>query len=613
MSVHLRIMHKFDHYLRSFTRADGSETFQPVSFPPLDFAEVEIESIDKGLFSFLNKTVDLGSPIDWLPASQTKLWIYNLHFARELARQFQTDNNDKYFQLFKKLADQWILACPVATAVAWDAYPVSLRLNNWLRAYTVFEANLNEDKDFAARLRASIYNQALYLEKHLELQLQNNHLLENGRTLWLVSIFFSGKDADRWRSIGSGIIWTGLDDNFFADGGHDELSPMYHQIMLDMYREIAGVAYAQQLDTPAHLNERLEKMQYWLRNVLHPDGGLSLFNDSAINICAPPATSIDSNMPANNGLTALPDSGYIMLRDNDRANLLIFDAGLMGADHRCGHSHCDILSYELSIAGQRVVVDSGVSDYFENPDMRHYYRSTRAHNTVVVDNEEQSQIWDTFRVAHRARPTQEHWATDENVLWASASHTGYERLKHPVTHNRKVCYVDNAFWLIIDKMTCSDHHPANKATDHAVESFIHFHPSANTVSLPEFGASTTPGLISIDSLNVQIVPWGYDSINTYSGNSNPIQGWHADEFGGDVKNAVWGLESRLRDTCWSGYVIWADATPIDLQVVSDESKLRLTINASNKMYSMSVTDSAISTEISSVSGSLPAERTPTDQ
>ncbi len=600
MTIHARVMHKSDRYLRSFTRSAGQEEFQPVSFPDLEFATVDIAQIKQGTFVFLNKKVELGSPINWLPDTETKLWIYNLHYfdhARELARHYKSDHNKQHYLLFKSLVEQWIDACPVAMPVAWDAYPISLRINNWLRAYSVFANFLSEDKTFASQLRASLYNQALYLEKHLELQLQNNHLLENGRSLWLASIFFNSSDSDRWRAIGSNIIWKGLDDNFFDDGGHDELSPMYHQIMLDMYKEIAAVAQYQQLETPSHLNERLVKMQNWLVSVLHPDERLPLFNDSAHLIAASPTTSIDSSITCSDGLTALPDSGYFMLRDKKNRNFLIFDAGLMGADHRSGHSHCDILSYELSIAGRRLIIDSGVSDYFKDPATRNYFRSTRAHNTVVIDGEEQSQIWDVFRVARRARPRQAHWAEDDNLQWVSASHTGYERLTNPVFHNRKIAYVDSRFWIIIDKLTASGQHVA--------ESFIHFHPSTVITNPPQLGENKKPGKVAQDSNEIQIHPWGYESCHSYHGETNPMQGWYASEFGKEVENTVWGLKTAFQEFCWSGYVVWPDATQISLDVITHKDGLQLSLHDANKGYKLTISDSKISAEIDPMSDNVP--------
>ena len=96
-------------------------------------------------------------------------------------------------------------------------------------------------------------------------------------------------------------------------------------------------------------------------------------------------------------------SGYFVIRNLD--DMLVVDCGEVGPDYQPGHAHCDTLSFELASDGRTIIVDSGVYDY-EDSEMRRYVRSTRAHNTAMVDGCEQSEIWGAFRVARRARPIQ---------------------------------------------------------------------------------------------------------------------------------------------------------------------------------------------------------------
>ena len=49
-------------------------------------------------------------------------------------------------------------------------------------------------------------------------------------------------------------------------------------------------------------------------------------------------------------------------RSGDR---LLVDCGEIGPDYLPGHAHCDTLSFELSLSGQRVVVDSGCGIYVD--------------------------------------------------------------------------------------------------------------------------------------------------------------------------------------------------------------------------------------------------------
>src|SRR5256884_5459977 len=115
---------------------------------------------------------------------------------------------------------------------------------------------------------------------------------------------------------------------------------------------------------------------------------------------------------------------------------MIADVGEIGPDHLPGHAHADTLSFELSLRGQRVLVNAGTSTYEVSAE-RLRQRGTAAHNTVVVDGVDSSEVWSSFRVARRARPLVVSWGRDGAALWLSAGHEGYRRLPGKVIHRRR--------------------------------------------------------------------------------------------------------------------------------------------------------------------------------
>ena len=150
-------------------------------------------------------------------------------------------------------------------------------------------------------------------------------------------------------------------------------------------------------------------MFIWLETMIHPDGEISFFNDSAIEI-APnldelkkyaQRLGVNYSFAKFNKVTLLRDSGYIRYTSNNLVGLL--DVAPIGPDYIPGHAHADTLSFEISIFGQRLLVNSGISEYGVSS-VRQYERSTMAHNTVVINNENSSEIWSGFRVARRAYP-----------------------------------------------------------------------------------------------------------------------------------------------------------------------------------------------------------------
>lgn len=555
-----RLLHPLGRWEAWYARgAAAAQDYQILDFPDVRGEAVDIQSLADGEFTFLNRTVHLGRPVDWFPSSEVRLWLYNLHYwhyATALGCSYEQENDPQGYDVFRGLVRDWIAACPVATATAWDAYPTSLRLVNWIRAYRLFAPLLEKDEEFATQLRRSLFIQTAFLERHLEYDLLNNHLLENGRALLFAGMFFSGRAAERWHRTGETILLDGLEHDFLPDGGHDERSPMYHQAMLEMYEEVAAVLEANGRAVPPLLQDRLPELRQWLSQVCHPDGQIALLNDAAFGVVRPASEALQGTARPRDGLCAMPASGYFTIRNND--DFLIFDCGPLGPDHQPGHGHCDALSYELSIAGRRMVVDSGVSTYHGELDWRTYYRSTRAHNTLVVDGAEQSEIWDRFRVARRAQAIDPRWSDrDPNLFYVSGAHSGYQRLPGNVVHRRWVCWVAQRFWLVCDYVAGQG--------NHKLESFLHFHPDAVVMRTPTGPPDRRPGAVRRDGVLLQVAPFGEQSVTTQHGEGSPIQGWYAPEFGVAEKNHVWGFCFEGMLPSWMGYVLAPEDSALTVQ------------------------------------------------
>ena len=134
----------------------------------------------------------------------------------------------------------------------------------------------------------------------------------------------------------------------------------------------------------------------------------------------------------------MKDSGYcaVNLKNNGKA---ILDLAKIGPDYQPGHAHADTLSFELSLHGQRFIVNSGTSQYGEDA-MRQHQRSTKAHNTVCIDGQNSSDVWAGFRVARRAYPRELSVSHD----FIACSHDGYARRPGRNTHRREWHFLENS-------------------------------------------------------------------------------------------------------------------------------------------------------------------------
>jgi len=410
-------------------------------------------------FRLLNVERRCATAADWSPVEATRLWTYHLHYFDDLnARDSQARTG-----WHQPLLERWVRENPPGVGAGWEPYPVSRRLVNWVKWATRGSA-------LPASGHASMAVQARWLAQRLEYQILGNHLLTNAKALVHAGLYFEGAEADRWYRRGMTILDRQLREQVLADGGHFELSTMYHALVLEDLLDLINLLPAYGRQPPAAWSEVASRMRRWLLVMSHPDGDIAFFNDAAFGVAATAAAleayaarlGLGPPPPCNGSLVVLADSGYVRVTAGPA--FLICDCAAVGPSYLPGHAHADTLSFELSLAGQRVFVNSGVSEY-GNQAERQRQRGTAAHNTVVVDGENSSEIWGGFRVARRAR-ARLCPATAEEALIVEGCHDGYARLPGRNQHCRR--------W-ILDSRSLGIEDRVSGAFQHA-EARFHVHP-----------------------------------------------------------------------------------------------------------------------------------------
>ena len=442
----------------------------------------------EGCFEFLNDNRQLDWPPSWRLDVAPKLWQYNLHYFEWL---WALDYSDG-----KQAALHWMEHCsPLDEPVAWEPYPLSLRVLNWCGFFWHQCRNqFNRDGEFQQRLWRSLFLQIEWLTRRLEYHLRGNHLLENGAALVVAGGCFDGPDAARWFETGESLLRKELKEQMLADGMHFERSPMYHSRVtyLLLLLHATGDRRLQDLIQP-YLAGALRALQL----VCHPDGRIALLNDSAFEVSNEPrqllnyarAMGVDRSADVPDGSWSLPESGYYGCR-NPAGLSIICDAGPVGPDYIPGHAHGDIFSFELSCQSQRICVDSGVFDYVPS-EMRRYCRSTRAHNTVMLDGQDQCEFWEAFRVGRRGRPHEVIWDPGPAGFRLKGWHDGYHRLRGRPRHTRLFSWHTDGILLVRDEID------SGRNTEAVAR--IHLHPDCKVIhaGLNAVGLNTPAGTFAI--------------------------------------------------------------------------------------------------------------------
>lgn len=490
-------------------------------------------ALDAGRLELLGHTV----PWDALAryeSDTSRLWRYHFHYHDHLAeaawacRQNQAEGTAD--RLVSGL-EAWLETWERGGSPAWDAYPVSVRIVNWLRmlgwAGPTLPAALHD------RVRRSHAEHVAFLARNLEHHLQGNHLLRNLSALVVGSHAWSGGSFDELRQRASRLYFNEILAQVGEDGAHEERSPMYHARALRDALEVLAVLRAFARPVPEQVLDRLSRMSAVLPWLRRPNGELVLWNDTMadhdIDLDALTALCRDHlGAPAEqpSGLRVFGDVGLVVATAPEEHDFLMMDVGGPAPRHQPGHAHAGALGLELDLGGVPVLVDPGCSGYDDDP-FRPYFRSTRAHNTVTLDGLDQSEMWATFRVAGRASVelVRAGGKGDDLVIEGTCRphHAG------SACHRRRVERRGRA--VVIDDRV-------ERAPGALVEAHWHFHPEWDV----ELSGSTIIGRHARGSGVVMRVE-GADRVTTHRGEGEPPLGWYA--RGIDDRVPTWTVRATL--------------------------------------------------------------------
>ena len=208
---------------------------------------------------------------------------------------------------------------------------------------------------------------------------------------------------------------------------------------------------------------------------------------------------------------------------------LIFDAGPLGFRSIAAHGHADALSFICFFDRIPVLVDPGTYQYYCDEAIRNYFRSTFAHNTLVLDDENQSAIAGPFMWGRKAECRTTKYVPGESI---TASHDGYAKKKRPSTHSRTIRILDPRCVEVIDSV--------DSLYSHDLELNFHFSPHCKLIDRGN-------NLFLLGEREwVRLEIPSFMSSEYYFGSEAPLRGWFSPEFG--RREPVYTLTLRGRSS-----------------------------------------------------------------
>jgi hypothetical protein len=426
---------------------------------------------------------------------------------------------------------------------------LAFRTMSWAWAVELFAAGGEDDHTpWLVDLLLSLDRQLTHVGQNLSQYFSpNTHLLGEALALYTVSAAFPELRRSQTRVEGGrNVLSREIDRQVRPDGGHAELSAHYHRYTTDFYLLALMVARSTG-DAAAPAFERVARaLAAYLRTLADDRGRLPLIGDddggqmfrfgnpspadSAPTLGVAAALLADTSLavgppsqdeywirgrqpdgaltsarsgPAPWGSRVMRDSGYFVSRTADGGHL-IFDAGPHGFLNG-GHAHADALSIVLNVGGEPVLVDPGTGSYTMDAALRDRFRSSRMHNTLVLDGRDHASPKGPFHWQSRADAQFLVVRTTPQFDFAVASHRGYE----PGRHMRAVAALHGLGWLVVDRIGPGAHVIA--------DTWWHLHPSwraelqdgvvmlTNAAGIHLAFASTAPTIAVLDAADVATV------------------------------------------------------------------------------------------------------------
>jgi Heparinase II/III-like protein/Heparinase II/III N-terminus len=382
-----------------------------------------------------------------------------------------------------------------------------------------------EGRAFRRRWLEGVYRHCHFIARHFSRHSSaNNHLMGEATGLFIASLTWPlWPESGRWRSQARADLTREALLQTFEDGVNKEQAVWYHHSVADMLLTSGLCARANGCDFEPPYWGALESMLDFLASVMDVRGGVPAIGDADQGVLVrwvptgpdgaePPLPAapwpgvyrsllatgavlfkrpefrlkagvvddktrwllgdeaaarfqeIDAARARLPARRAFPRGGYYILGDKLETSeevRIVADAGPLGYLSIAAHGHADALAFTLSIGGTPFLVDSGTFAYHTERAWRRYFRGTSAHNTVMIDGEDQSVFAGPFLWLQHAEATVDQFVCSPGLQVLVAHHDGYRRLADPVTHRRTWRYdTSSAMLAVCDELLCSGAHTA---------------------------------------------------------------------------------------------------------------------------------------------------------
>ena len=537
-------------------------------------------------------------PINVIPdwgryQSQSRSVRYKIHAWDMLDLILRVDSSNPNIELLNlaiDIADDWIVRHVISAQqddFAWYDMAVGQRatkLSYMIRR--LIQINANSDLILRFILAAQIhFSELMDIER---IASHSNHglfqisgLISLSQNLpWMLKSEQATEFADN-------VLKRMLTGHFSEDGLHLEHSPEYHLFManhLTFLKESGWLSNS--FHSLADLVKKVATAADWMAT---PDMRVIPLGDTANNAQMSKLWP-RSNLNFNIGTKLFEKSGLLI--NNSVSQLGLYSQLIFSAQfHSRQHKQADNLNVLYHQNGRPLLVDPGTFTYQYDAEERMYCESTRAHNTIEIDNLNHSRYrHDCYGSGIKLLATAGDVIISEGVVNHSKLISsripnnqvkGTDAVRIKVQHRRIIIERPDYFLAIIDQLNSNEMHDYT--------AWYHLHPDLilGTSTKTRLKVSTEEGavLCQIQSYDSDSNSLNYDELH---GQTKPeLQGWYSENGKELIPNSAIGFRFQMPSTIVTVFDFHMEKTGKPyLRVGSNGKYMRFALTQSDKKFDM---------------------------
>lgn len=364
-----------------------------------------------------------------------------------LGEAYLLTKNRRYGEEIICQINNWIEQNPLMYSINWTcSMDVAIRAVHWIYALSMISQSGLINHEFADKIEISLFEHLFFIINNLEKSIPNsgNHYLSDlVGILFLSNLFPKNRFAKFCHKFALKEFYREAVRELNEDGSNYENSISYHRLVTELFLYTYSLLVRRGEIIPQEVSTRIWRASNYISAYIMPNGAAPQIGDNDNGRFLPFVpreyrghnylVEVGKLIFSNDGeaenygeslFAMLQQSSFkgvpteltiyksgIVIASNSLAKLIVTNGGFSSdranniGEWGGTHTHCDNLSFVLSVRGKEIIVDPGTYVYTSDPLKRKLLRSTYSHSTVMIDGVNQSEFHATNMFTMKQRIT----------------------------------------------------------------------------------------------------------------------------------------------------------------------------------------------------------------